>query len=148
MHMAIRAHRGIYTPDQIAGWRAVTDAVHARGGRIVMQIAHKDRVVGITMFCTAIEGGTIKRAQRMSSPDPLDQIWIRNEKPTEGNCVCVLFFDRLGRAGWSVSSRRDEGSIEEERKNSALFNASLCSRLSNLSLGAKDSTSSHFLEPP
>jgi len=34
---------GVYTPEQIAGWRAVTDAVHARGGRIVMQIAHNGR---------------------------------------------------------------------------------------------------------
>jgi 2,4-dienoyl-CoA reductase-like NADH-dependent reductase (Old Yellow Enzyme family) len=25
---------GIYTPEQIAGWRKVTDAVHAKGGRI------------------------------------------------------------------------------------------------------------------
>jgi N-ethylmaleimide reductase len=34
---------GIYTAAQIAGWRIVTDAVHARGGRIVMQIAHNGR---------------------------------------------------------------------------------------------------------
>jgi N-ethylmaleimide reductase len=34
---------GIYTGAQIAGWRAVTDAVHARGGRIIMQIAHNGR---------------------------------------------------------------------------------------------------------
>src|SRR6202142_7018 len=34
---------GIYTPAQIAGWRIVTDAVHASGGRIVMQIAHNGR---------------------------------------------------------------------------------------------------------
>jgi N-ethylmaleimide reductase len=34
---------GIYTAEQIAGWRAVTDAVHARGGRIVMQIEHNGR---------------------------------------------------------------------------------------------------------
>ena len=34
---------GIYTGEQIAGWRAVTDAVHARGGRIIMQIAHNGR---------------------------------------------------------------------------------------------------------
>src|SRR5271165_1181498 len=34
---------GIYTTAQIAGWRTVTDAVHARGGRIVMQIAHNGR---------------------------------------------------------------------------------------------------------
>src|SRR5271155_529212 len=34
---------GIYTADQIAGWRAVTDAVHGRGGKIVMQVAHNGR---------------------------------------------------------------------------------------------------------
>jgi N-ethylmaleimide reductase len=34
---------GICTIAQIAGWRVVTDAVHARGGRIIMQIAHNGR---------------------------------------------------------------------------------------------------------
>src|SRR5271170_1343648 len=34
---------GIYTAAQIAGWRTVTDGVHARGGRMVMQIAHNGR---------------------------------------------------------------------------------------------------------
>jgi N-ethylmaleimide reductase len=34
---------GIYTAEQIAGWRGVTNAVHARGGRIVMQIQHNGR---------------------------------------------------------------------------------------------------------
>ncbi|MBA6412678.1 alkene reductase [Parahaliea sp. F7430] len=35
---------GIYTPEQVAGWKAVTDAVHAAGGRIVCQIWHSGRV--------------------------------------------------------------------------------------------------------
>ncbi len=35
---------GIVTAEQIAGWRLVTDAVHARGGKIVMQIMHCGRV--------------------------------------------------------------------------------------------------------
>lgn len=35
---------GIYTPDQIAGWREVTDAVHARGGRIFVQLWHVGRI--------------------------------------------------------------------------------------------------------
>jgi N-ethylmaleimide reductase len=34
---------GVYTVEQIAAWRAVTDAVHARGVRIVMQIEHNGR---------------------------------------------------------------------------------------------------------
>ncbi|MDO9145587.1 alkene reductase [Rhodoferax sp.] len=35
---------GIVTPAQIAGWRQVTDAVHARGGLIVLQIMHGGRI--------------------------------------------------------------------------------------------------------
>jgi N-ethylmaleimide reductase len=35
---------GVYTPEQIAGWRVVTDAVHAKGGRIFLQIWHVGRV--------------------------------------------------------------------------------------------------------
>ena len=36
---------GIYDEAQIAGWRGVTKAVHARGGRIFMQIWHMGRTV-------------------------------------------------------------------------------------------------------
>ncbi|MBT2503636.1 alkene reductase [Curtobacterium sp. ISL-83] len=35
---------GIETDEQIAGWRRVTDAVHERGGTIVMQLMHGGRV--------------------------------------------------------------------------------------------------------
>jgi N-ethylmaleimide reductase len=35
---------GIVTPEQIAGWKKVTDAVHAEGGRIFAQIMHGGRV--------------------------------------------------------------------------------------------------------
>ena len=35
---------GIHTPEQIAGWRRVADAVHARGGRIVVQLMHAGRI--------------------------------------------------------------------------------------------------------
>src|SRR5262245_14975952 len=31
---------GIYTPEQIESWRPVTQAVHARGGKIFMQLFH------------------------------------------------------------------------------------------------------------
>ncbi len=36
---------GIHSAEQIEGWRAVADAVHARGGKIVMQLMHCGRVV-------------------------------------------------------------------------------------------------------
>jgi 2,4-dienoyl-CoA reductase-like NADH-dependent reductase (Old Yellow Enzyme family) len=35
---------GIVTPEQIAGWKKVTDAVHAEGGRIFAQVMHGGRV--------------------------------------------------------------------------------------------------------
>lgn len=36
---------GIWSAQQIAGWRQVTDAVHANGGRIIAQLWHMGRVV-------------------------------------------------------------------------------------------------------
>lgn len=35
---------GIYTQDQVAGWRVVTDAVHAAGGKIFLQLWHVGRI--------------------------------------------------------------------------------------------------------
>ena len=40
---AFYAEPGIYNQAQIAGWRGVTDAVHAKGGRIFLQIWHGGR---------------------------------------------------------------------------------------------------------
>jgi len=35
---------GIHTDEQVAGWKKVTDAVHAKGGKIVLQLWHVGRV--------------------------------------------------------------------------------------------------------
>ena len=35
---------GIHTKEQVAGWRAVTDAVHAKGGVMVLQLWHVGRI--------------------------------------------------------------------------------------------------------
>ncbi|MDQ2139911.1 alkene reductase [Alcaligenaceae bacterium B3P038] len=35
---------GIYSDEQVAGWRLVTDAVHAAGGRMVLQLWHVGRM--------------------------------------------------------------------------------------------------------
>ena len=40
---AFYAEPGIYSAEQIAGWQKVTDAVHAKGGRIFLQIWHGGR---------------------------------------------------------------------------------------------------------
>lgn len=40
---------GIHTPAQVAGWRLVTDAVHAAGGRIFAQLWHVGRVSHVSL---------------------------------------------------------------------------------------------------
>jgi len=35
---------GIHSPEQIAGWKLVTDAVHAKGGKIFLQLWHVGRI--------------------------------------------------------------------------------------------------------
>lgn len=35
---------GIYTNAQVAGWKKITDAVHAKGGKIVLQLWHVGRI--------------------------------------------------------------------------------------------------------
>ncbi len=41
---------GIYSAEQVAGWRRVTDAVHAAGGRIVIQLWHVGRVSHVSLL--------------------------------------------------------------------------------------------------
>src|SRR5471030_2684193 len=40
---------GLYSDDQIAGWRAITDTVHAKGGRIFLQLYHAGRQSHVDM---------------------------------------------------------------------------------------------------
>ncbi len=44
MGMGYARTPGIYNDAQIAAWRSVTDAVHARGGRIFVQLMHVGRI--------------------------------------------------------------------------------------------------------
>jgi N-ethylmaleimide reductase len=41
---------GIYSREQVAGWRRVTDAVHAAGGRIVIQLWHVGRISHVSLL--------------------------------------------------------------------------------------------------
>ena len=40
---------GIHSAEQVAGWRRVTDAVHAEGGRIVAQLWHVGRISHVSL---------------------------------------------------------------------------------------------------
>jgi N-ethylmaleimide reductase len=41
---------GIYSAEQIAGWRRVTGAVHAQGGKIVLQLWHVGRISHVSLL--------------------------------------------------------------------------------------------------
>ena len=41
---------GIHSDEQIAGWRQVTDAVHAAGGKIVLQLWHVGRISHVSLL--------------------------------------------------------------------------------------------------
>jgi len=40
---------GIHSPEQIAAWKQVTDAVHAKGGHIVLQLWHVGRISHVSL---------------------------------------------------------------------------------------------------
>lgn len=83
---AFVAEPGVYSAAQIEGWKKTTDAVHAKGGRIFMQIWHAGRAAhpnsnggqsNVSSCATAIEGeiqtptGKVPQAtpQALSAPE-------------------------------------------------------------------------------
>jgi N-ethylmaleimide reductase len=59
---------GIYTDAQVAGWRGVVDAVHARGGRIVLQLWHPGRVSHTSLTAGVVPVG--------ASAIPTDEVHV------------------------------------------------------------------------
>ena len=41
---------GIYSPEQVSAWRRVTDAVHAEGGRMIIQLWHVGRISHVSLL--------------------------------------------------------------------------------------------------
>ncbi|NOD85889.1 MULTISPECIES: alkene reductase [unclassified Ruegeria] len=71
---------GIFTPDQIEGWKLVTDAVHKVGGHIFLQLWHVGRM-SHESFHT--DGKPV--APSALSPDA--QVWIVDPETGEGGMV-------------------------------------------------------------
>jgi N-ethylmaleimide reductase len=60
---------GIETPEQFAAWKHVTEAVHARGGRIFMQLMHSGRISHPSL----LPNGALPQAP--SAIKPAGQTW-------------------------------------------------------------------------
>lgn len=85
---------GIYSGDQIDGWRKVTDAVHEAGGRIVLQLWHVGRMSHESFH----EDG---KPVAPSALAPNAQVWVVNPATGEGEMVeCpvprALTIDEIG----------------------------------------------------
>lgn len=61
---------GIETAEQVALWKQITDAVHAEGGRIVLQIAHGGRISHTTLLggATPVAPSAIRPAGETWTP--------------------------------------------------------------------------------
>lgn len=59
---------GIYSDEQVAGWRQVTDAVHAAGSKIVLQLWHVGRISHVSLLPegAAPVSSTDKKAEAMT----------------------------------------------------------------------------------
>ena len=75
---------GIYSSSQVEGWRLVTDAVHAAGGKIVLQLWHVGR-----MSHESLHADGMPVAPSALSPDAT--VWIADPLTGEGRMLaCPL----------------------------------------------------------
>lgn len=80
---------GIYTGEQVAGWRLITDAVHQRGGRIFAQLWHVGRAShpvfqpdrGLPVSASAVQLKGVIQTPRGAEPYPLPRALGLKEIP-------------------------------------------------------------------
>lgn len=68
---------GIETAAQVTGWRLVTDAVHANGGRIFLQLWHVGTIIGLTPQATNASICSIGEVSWMFSRLPISATTMR-----------------------------------------------------------------------
>ncbi len=79
----------LYNEEHVRGWRLITDAVHARGGKIVIQLMHTGRVTHVANLPSAAEV----------------------LGPVAGTCPGEMFTDTLGLQPFSPARAMTEGDI-------------------------------------
>ncbi|TKI02482.1 alkene reductase [Martelella alba] len=71
---------GVHSPEQVAGWKLVTDAVHRNGGQIFLQIWHTGR-----MSHAAFHHGEAPFAPSAIATPEGTTVWIANEDGPNGS---------------------------------------------------------------
>ena len=78
---------GMYSPEQIKGWKAVTDAVHAKGGKIFIQLMHTGRIahsLNLPQNATVVGPSAIAAAGQMwTDKQGMQDMPVPNEIPTD-----------------------------------------------------------------
>lgn len=69
---------GIYSPEQVAGWKLTTDAVHAKGGKIFLQIWHGGRA------CHPLLNGGVQPV----APSPIAIVGEEVHTPEGKKAIC------------------------------------------------------------
>lgn len=82
---------GLFTAEQVRGWRLITDAVHAKSGRIVVQLMHTGRV-----------------AHRANLPANAEVLG-----PSDGVCPGEMYTDALGLQPLSPARAMSEREIAQ-----------------------------------
>jgi N-ethylmaleimide reductase len=91
---------GLHTDEQVVGWRQVTDAVHAAGGRIVAQLMHAGRIghPDINGHVPFAPSAVRAAGQAFTAAGPQDFVTPRELRTTDIDEVIGAFADAARRA--------------------------------------------------
>ncbi|GAA4001709.1 alkene reductase [Streptomyces sp. NBC_01352] len=91
---------GLHHPEQVASWRAVTDAVHAAGGRIVVQLMHSGRIGHPSLYDsahTSVAPSPVAAAGQCFTPGGMQDYPVPHELTTEEIAATVRDFAAAAR---------------------------------------------------
>ncbi|MER7914430.1 alkene reductase [Streptomyces sp. NPDC096068] len=86
---------GLHHPEQVRSWRAVTDAVHEKGGRIVVQLMHSGRIGHPSLYDSAhrsVAPSAIAAAGQCFTPDGMRDYPVPHELTTDEIAATVRDF--------------------------------------------------------
>ncbi|WP_328561761.1 alkene reductase [Streptomyces coelicoflavus] len=91
---------GLHHPEQVRTWRAVTDAVHAAGGRIVVQLMHSGRIGHPSLYESAhrsVAPSPVAAAGQCFTPDGMRDYEVPHELTVEEIAATVADFASAAR---------------------------------------------------
>ena len=91
---------GLHHPEQVRSWRAVTDAVHEKGGRIVVQLMHAGRIGHPSLYAsahTSVAPSPVPAAGQCFTPDGMQDYPVPHELTVDEIAATVEDFATAAR---------------------------------------------------